>query len=317
MTKHVIGIDVGGTMIKGALFDSRGALIKKNSVPTRAEQGKDAFIENTATLIAALSSQDTKVSAIGLGIAGVIDKKRTTLYESPNLPLLKNFPVKKLLESAVSIPVFLENDANCAALGELWAGAGKGLDNFLFFTLGTGIGSGLICNGRLWAGEQGKAGEFGHMIVSPDGAQCACGKRGCLEAHASGSAITRMAKDALASGTASSLQALSAKSPETLTPEIIYREALSGDALCLEVYRTAARFLSIGISNVNNLLDIHTFIVGGGVSKAFHLVEDYFLDETRKRIFGGSRDKIKISVSLLGNDAGVYGGGYLASSSST
>ncbi|MEI6127389.1 MAG: ROK family protein, partial [Pseudomonadota bacterium] len=116
-------------------------------------------------------------------------------------------------------------------------------------------------------------------------------------------------------GTSSSLQALSTKNPEALTPEIIYREAVRGDALSLEVYRSAARFLSIGISNVNNLLDIHTFIVGGGVSKAFHLVEDYLLAETRRRIFDVSRDKIKISVSLLGNDAGVYGGGYLALSS--
>ncbi|MEI6125408.1 MAG: ROK family protein, partial [Pseudomonadota bacterium] len=157
MSSHVIGIDVGGTMIKGALFDSRGALINKDSLPTMADQGKDAFIKNAVTLIAALSGQGTKVSAVGLGLAGVIDKERSMLCESPNLPLLQDFPVRKLLESALSIPVFLENDANCAALGELWAGAGKGLENFLFFTVGTGIGSGLILNGRLWAGEQGKA----------------------------------------------------------------------------------------------------------------------------------------------------------------
>lgn len=312
MHKHIIGIDIGGTMIKGALFDRQGVLIKKESVPTADEGGQEQFIETIVSLAAILGSAVPAVASIGIGIAGVLDAKRTTLLESPNLPRLHELQLKQMLESKISVPVLLENDANCAALGELWAGAGRGVSNFLFFTLGTGIGSGLILNGRLWTGEQGKAGEFGHIIVNPLGALCACGKQGCLEAHASGSAITRMACEALARGDASSLQSLYRESSDALTPERIYLEARNGDVLCNAVYREAAQYLAIGIANVNNLLDIHTFIIGGGVSKAMHLVETYLLEEVTKRVFEVSRERIRISVSQLGNDAGVYGAGYMA-----
>jgi len=315
MNTTYIGIDVGGTMIKGGLFDGKGALVKKESVPTHADKGKDAFLENAASLVKSLQGHGEEVAAVGIGIAGVLDKKRTTLVESPNLPLLNSFPLKSLLEDRLHIPVFLENDANCAALGELWAGAGRGHDNFLLFTLGTGIGSGLILGGRLWTGEEGKAGEFGHMVVHPHGAQCLCGKRGCLEAHSSGTAVIRMARQALASGKASSLVRAFENNPGAITPESVYEEALKGDALCLDIYLEASLFLAVGISNINNVLDIHTFIVGGGVSSAFHLFEDNLLKEIKSRVFAASRDKITVFMSTLGNDAGIYGGGCLAAQS--
>lgn len=314
MDNYFIGIDVGGTMIKGALFDSRGKLIKKDSVATQANK-EERFFENIVSLIHLLQKGKGHVAALGIGLPGVLDKERETLIESPNLPNLHNVQIKKRLTTALDIPVFFENDANIAALGELWTGAGKGLTNFLLCTLGTGIGSGLILNGNLWTGEEGKAGEFGHMIVNPDGARCACGKRGCLEAHSSGTAITRMAKEALKSNRPSSLLNLYKGKPETLTPKIIYNEAKKGDALCLEIYMEAARYLAIGISSVNNLLDLHYFIVGGGVSKAFDIFENFLLQEIRKRVFTVSKDKIRILVSKLGNDAGIFGAGYLAKKS--
>jgi len=308
----VIGIDIGGTMIKGGLFDHQGACLQKNSIQTNVSLGIDCVIQNIIRLVRLLSTGARPPAAVGIGVAGVLDRARTTLLESPNLPQLHDIKLKKLLESEIHIPVVLENDANCAALGELWAGAGKNLDNFLFFTIGTGVGSGLILNGRLWMGEQGKAGEFGHLIVNPSGAHCACGKQGCLEAHASGSAITRLALEALTRGQESSLQTLFHVHQKSLTPELIYKEAAKGDSLCRSIYREAARFLAIGMSNVNNLLDIHHFIIGGGVSKALHLVEEYLLNETRQQVFSVSRDKIKISIASLGNDAGIYGAGYIA-----
>lgn len=313
MQQTIIGIDIGGTMIKGGLFDRQGVCLQKKSIPTDVSMGINRLMQNIITLVHLLTSDDRPPAVVGIGIAGILDRTRTILLESPNLPQLHDFKLKEMLEPELNIPVVLENDANCAALGELWAGAGRDLENFLFFTIGTGIGSGLILNGRLWPGEYGKAGEFGHVIVNPSGAQCACGKQGCLEAHASGSAITLLAQEALARGKPSSLQARFHDRPGELSPEIIYNEAQKGDLLCLAIYREAARFLAIGMSNVNNLLDIHHFIIGGGVSKAFHLLEDFLLNETRQRVFGVSRDKITISIATLGNAAGIYGAGYVAS----
>jgi len=312
MDGYTIGIDIGGTMIKGALFDLQGGLIRKDETSTKAEKGLEPFIENIVSFVNLFQKGTGKASSLGIGIAGVLDKERETLLESPNLPLLKNVPLKKLLESELGIPVFIENDANIAALGELWAGDGKGIDNFLLLTLGTGIGSGLILNGNLWTGETGKAGEFGHAVVNPEGAQCACGKKGCLEAHSSGSAMVRMAREALAKGRESSLQNLYKNNPDALTPKAIYTEAKNGDELCLEIFKEAARFLAIAISDVNNLLDIHNFIIGGGVSKASHIFEAGLREEVRKRVFSISKDKIRIIISKLGNDAGIFGAGYLA-----
>jgi glucokinase len=249
---------------------------------------------------------------MGVGIAGVIDQAREVLVESPNLPLLKNLFLKRKLEAVLGIPVFLENDANIAALGELWVGEGKGMDNFLLITLGTGIGSGLILNGELWTGEIGKGGEFGHVIVNPDGPYCACGNQGCLEAHSSGSAMVRIAKEALKQGRASSLQGLYQEDPQAVTPKAIYTEAKNGDALSLEIFQEAGRFLGIAIAGVNNLLDIHTFIIGGGVSKAAEIFEAGMIETVKKNVFASSRDKISVSLSKLGNDAGIFGAGYLA-----
>ena len=312
MNDYIIGIDIGGTMIKGASFDTGGGLLRKEETSTQAEKGPEKLIENIVSLAHLLQKSNGKSSAMGIGIAGVLNKERTVLLESPNLPLINNLPLKKLLESELNTPVFLENDANVAALGELWAGDGKGLDNFLLLTLGTGIGSGLILGGSLWTGETGKAGEFGHVIVNPQGAQCGCGKKGCLEAHSSGSAMTRMAREALAKGRDSSLQNLYKDNPDALTPKAIYTEAKNGDALCLDIFQEAARFLAIAISDVNNLLDIHNFIIGGGVSKAYHIFEGGLRGEVEKKVFNVSRDKIRITISKLGNDAGVFGAGYLA-----
>jgi len=310
MGSHVIGIDVGGTMIKGGLFDEHGTLIKKESIPTGKGDDQEHFIDAISSL-AGLLQKDGPASGLGMGAAGVIDRERTLLIESPNLPCLNNFPVKQMLERTLSMPVFIENDANVAALGERWAGSGKDESSFLLITLGTGIGSGLILNGSLWSGEKGKAGEFGHLVVNPDGALCACGKKGCLEAHASGTAIVRMAREELAAGGQTSLQP-SHDTPDGVTPEAVYREAKKGDRICADIYYTAARYLAVGIANVNNLLDIHHFILGGGVSKAFDLFADVLIKEIRCNVFSVSRDAVRVVVSRLGNDAGIYGAGYLA-----
>jgi len=304
------GIDIGGTMIKGALFNEHAELIKRFETPSFPDKDSDKFIKNIISFINSMTAQ--KISAVGIGIAGLLDPSREVLMESPNLPRLKNLPLKSRISAKLNMPVSIENDANIAALGELSAGEGKTIDNFLLMTMGTGLGSGLVMNRQLVIGESGKGGEFGHMIVQPDGELCGCGKKGCLEAYASGSAMIRMAKTALKQGRPSLLMDMYQKDPDLITPKAIYTAAEDNDALAQEIFRTTAKYLAIGISNVNNLLDIHTFIIGGGVSKASHIFREGLLHQVRDNVFAVSRDKIKIRISKLGNDAGILGAGYLA-----
>jgi glucokinase len=310
--KHIIGIDIGGTIIKGAVFTVEGKLVQASSIETQAYQGTERALSNLSSLVNALQEKGGGCSAIGIGVAGVLDAKKELLLQSPNLKNLENINLKNFLAEAVHLPVYLENDANAAALGEKWAGAGRDIENFLLITLGTGIGGGLVLNGDLWTGENGKAGEFGHMIVEQGGEPCACGKKGCLEAYSSGEAISRMAREALQSGACSSLKNLSAGSPDNIDAEMVYHAAQNGDTVATEIYRQVARYLATGVANVNNLLDIHHIILGGGVSKAFNLFAAVLIEEVKKQVFRISQDIIMIVPSQLGSEAGIYGAAYLA-----
>jgi len=312
MQEYCICIDIGGTMIKGALFGSDGMPLLKRSVETLADKGREAVLKNLTSLIHSLQSTDKRVLAVGIGVAGVLDPQKEALLQSPNITVLEHVPLKKMLSDALHLPVFLENDANAAALGEQWAGAGRELDNFLLITLGTGIGGGFILRGELWSGENGKAGEFGHIVVAADGEACACGKRGCLEAYSSATAIKRMAQDALRAGVCSGLQNLSGGDFPAIDAEMVHQAALQGDAVSLDIFKYMARYLAIGISNVNNLLDIHHFILGGAVSNAFEIFVPFLLEEVKRLVYQVSRNKISIRVAQLGNDAGVCGAAYLA-----
>jgi len=310
--KYIIGIDIGGTIIKGALFTAEGNLVQAASIETQAYQGTEKVLKNLLSLVNSLKEKERGCSAIGIGVAGVLDAKKERLLQSPNLKNLENINLKHFLVESVKLPAYLENDANAAALGEKWAGAGRNIENFLLITLGTGIGGGLVLHGDLWSGEHGKAGEFGHMIVEQGGAACACGKKGCLEAYSSGEAISRMAREALQSGACSSLKNLSSGNYDIIDAEMVYHAAQNGDAVAVEVYKRAAQYLAIGIANVNNLLDIHHIIIGGGVSKAFNLFAAVLIEEVKKQVFRISQDRIMIVPSQLGSEAGIYGAAYLA-----
>ena len=310
--KYIIGIDIGGTIIKGAVFSTQGRPVQASSIETQAYQGTEKALSNLLSLVNSLQEKGGRCSAIGIGVAGVLDAKKERLLQSPNLKNLENVNLKSFLAEAVQLPVYLENDANAAALGEQWAGAGRDIENFLLITLGTGIGSGLVLNGDLWTGENGKAGEFGHMIVEQGGEPCACGKKGCLEAYSSGEAISRMAREALQSGACSSLKNLSGGDLDHIDAEMVCHAAQNGDTVAIEVYRRAARYLAIGIANVNNLLDIHHVILGGGVSKAFNLFAAVLIEEVKRQVFRISQDRIIIVPSQLGSEAGIYGAAYLA-----
>lgn len=310
MNNCIIGLDIGGTAIKGALFTGSGEIAVKDQTATQHDRGPEYFIDSVCGFVRSLARGHV-VDAVGAGVAGIVDLDRTTLIEAPNMPGLRRVPLKLLLEDRLHCPVIIENDANAAALGELQAGAGRGLANFLFFTLGTGIGSGLVLNSRLWRGEQGRAGEFGHLTVYPEGALCGCGKRGCLEAHSSGTAIVRMAVDASRQHSDTELRC-HADTPAALTPEIVYQLARAGDAVCRDIFKSMARGLAIAIADVHNLLDIYTFIVGGGISRAYDLFCPMVMEDIDLRVFTSARGRIRLLRAELGNDAGVYGALYAA-----
>ncbi len=308
MHDYVIGVDIGGTIIKGALFNREGELLETVSCATQGSQGTETVLGNLLSLVNALRKQATTISAIGIGVAGILDVKKEVLLQSPNLKNLENTNLRTFLTEAAQIPVYLENDANAAALGEKWAGAGKQLENFLCITLGTGIGGGLILHHELWSGEMGKAGEFCHMIIEHGGIRCACGKNGCLEAYSSGEAMSRMAREALQNGACSRLKHLSGGDFTNVDAEMICHAARNGDPLAREIYQRAAAYLA----NVNNLLDIHHVILGGGVSKAFDVFAPFLREEIRRQVFITSRESIEVVPSVLGSAAGMYGAGYLA-----
>lgn len=312
MSQFVIGLDIGGTLIKGGLFDLTGSLLAKASQPTDSEKGLNGFLDSVLTLVDQLSRNLPQRPIIGIGVAGILDFSRTILIESPNLQFLNGIALRNLLMHYLSTPILLENDANCAALGELWVGSGKELDSFLLYTIGTGIGGGLVLNRKLWTGEKGKAGEFGHMIVNPNGALCKCGKKGCLEAEASGSAIVRLALDALRSGSSTRLRHCVKDKSDFVTPEQVYNVAREGDPLCLNILCQCAEYLAVAMSNVNNLLDIHHFIIGGGVGTAMSIVQEHLVAQMQRMVFSPSKGSIRLLMAYLGNDAGMYGAGFLA-----
>ncbi|MDC4224400.1 MAG: ROK family protein [Candidatus Manganitrophus sp.] len=193
----VIGIDLGGTYIKGAALDLTGQILSEGKIATEVAQGQERVLNNVTGLIADLCkmSGGRSLAGVGLGVPGALDFKEGRIIESPNFPGWDNFPIRSQVEKAVGVPVVIENDASAAAMGERWVGAAQNVDNFLLITLGTGVGGGLVLGGKLWPGETGKAGEIGHMKITPDGPPCGCGSTGCLEVYASSTALVRMAEE--------------------------------------------------------------------------------------------------------------------------
>lgn len=314
MGKYVIGIDLGGTFIKAAAFDFNGALLVRSRVATGVSKGKQKVVDNIVAAInsikGSLSGDD--LAALGIGVAGIIDVGNGAVVKSPNFPGWEGYALLEQLNRAVRKPVIIENDANASAMGEKWAGCARDMQNFLMITLGTGVGGGLVLNGELWRGEHGRAGEFGHMKVEIEGEPCGCGSDGCLETRCSAKAITRMALEAIKAGRATSLAEFFMGGQAGLDSEKIHRAALAGDAVAIEIYRTAATYLAMGISAVINLIDVTNFVIGGGVSKAFDLFAPQLRSEIARMVFGIDEKLIVIIKSQLGDDAGLYGSAYLA-----
>jgi glucokinase len=249
-----------------------------------------------------------RIAAISLAVPGTIDVQEGVVIKAPNVPCLDGFRLAAALAGELDWPATLENDANAAAIGEMWRGAGRGYTSIICVTLGTGVGGGIILNGELWRGANGSAAEIGHMAVDPfTGVPCACGSRGCLEGYASATAIVRMTREARPRYPNSLLH-----TSENLTAQTIYNAGLQGDELAVEVFRRMGVYLGIGLASLINLLNPEVIVIGGGVANGWELFDTHVQQQVLERAFPLPARSVRIVRAECGDDAGLLGAARLA-----
>jgi len=310
--RTTVGLDIGGTKINGGVVDSDGNVIARARRETPA-QDADAIAHEAADLIRELS-KDRDVVAAGVACAGFIDKSGATVLFAPNLAW-RDEPLKQRLESIADIPVIIENDANAAAWGEFTHGVGRDADDMVLVTVGTGIGGGVVVDGRLLRGAWGVAAELGHLRVVPDGIRCGCGNRGCWEQYASGNALVREARELVVSGTplAARLADLCGHDAAALKGADVTRAAMEGDPAALELLTDLGTWIGEGAASVAAVLDPELIVIGGGVADAGDLLLDPSRAAFRRQLTGrGHRPEAKFALASLGNDAGMIGAAALA-----
>ena len=313
-----VGLDLGGTNIKSAVLDETGKVLAKSSSPTNAADGPDAVIaamvRAAGNVVGQAQLDMAQVDYIGIGSPGPLDSNAGIVINAPNLPGFVDVPLRDRIAEATGRPAVLENDANAAAFGEYWAGAAKDPDirHVVMLTLGTGIGSGLIVGGRIVHGAFGNGGEGGHMILVPDGRECGCGQRGCLEAYASASRTARRAEEAIDAGEQSSLSELYEPDSRPLTAKEVFEAAAAGDRLAVDIVDATATHLGIACVNFCRLFDPQMILFAGGMI----LSGDFLFERIRKAFaentWSAAADHVRIEPALLGNDAGVIGAGAVA-----
>ena len=315
MARNRIGIDVGGTNVKIALINSEGKILYSNSVPTRAEMGYEYTVNNIKQAIKDLinTTNATNIEGIGFDFPGQIDYKNGIVRLAPNIPGWVDIPIAKIIENEFKIPTKIDNDVHCAALGELNFGAGKCCENFICMTVGTGIGSGIVINGKLVRGAANAAGELGHIkLQMNEGPLCGCGDYGCLEAFASGPSIVKMAKEYLLGGKSTKYQELAGK--EEITPHIVAQAALEGDPVAQQIFTKMGEYIGFGLSSVINLLNPERIIIGGGVANAGDILLEPIRETIKKRAMKVAGSSVEIVPAQLGNNAGMIGASLLIES---
>lgn len=313
MTKR-IGIDVGGTNVKIALVDGDGKIIYSNSVPTYAQMGYEYTVNNIKQAIKDLMKEtntDSKdIQGIGFDFPGQVDCKTGVVKNAPNIPGWVNVPIAQMIEEEFNIPTRIDNDVRCAALGELKFGAGRGCENFVCITVGTGIGSGLVINGKVVRGAANAAGEIGHIkLQMEEGPLCGCGDSGCLEAFASGPSIVAMAQEYLKGGKSAKFRELAGDGE--ITPYIVAKAAEAGDPVAKRIFEKMGYYIGMGLTSVINLLNPEKIIIGGGVAECGELLLNPIRKTINARAMAVQRDSVEIVPAQLGNSAGVIGASML------
>ncbi len=311
MGRVVIGVDLGGTNLRTAILSPDGNILDRHKEATHAADGWEKvvarLIENIKRQRESAIQQGFDVAAVGVGAPGVIQADKGIVVKSPNFPDWNNLPLKDQLEKALGTPVFLENDANAAALGEQWRGAGRGIRSMILLTLGTGVGGGIILDNKIWHGADGMAGEIGHMTLIPDGRPCTCGNTGCLEMYSSARGIVQSFREALektSGGVPDQLKQISS--------EQVYEAAGAGNKIAVQVMKDMGRVLGIGIASLINIFNPERIVIGGGVKDAWPLFIGATREEIMKRAFAVPAKRTEIVPSQLGDDAGMVGAAAVA-----
>ncbi|WP_169091106.1 ROK family glucokinase [Paenibacillus sp. PL91] len=305
--KIYVGVDVGGTAIKVGICNADGQLLHTYEGPTEASKGTDTILQNIAKYVRQIVAESDydweRVDGVGVGIAGFLDIPNGIVKFAPNLKI-ENVNLKAYLEQELDKTVKVNNDANVAALGEAWGGAGKGIGHCVCYTLGTGVGGGIIIEGKIVEGYMGMAGELGHMAIVPDleAIQCGCGKMGCLETVSSATGIIRMAKDAVERGDRTSLSQV-----EDIMAKDVLDAAKAGDEVATRIVNRAAYYLGKSMAMIAIVLNPQYFIIGGGVSKAGDFLFDQIREVFEKHTQDQAKENVKIVAATLGNNAGVVG----------
>jgi glucokinase len=312
--KVFLGIDVGGTNVKLAVVGAGGAVHARGVLETKAEEGPRKAFERISSSVATLVRfrRNVEVVAAGVGCAGLVNPAKGWLHASPNLTEWENSPLGRISRRALGVYTIVENDANSAAYGEFTAGACRGVKNLVFITLGTGVGGGVITEGRLLRGARNYAAEVGHTAVSADGPRCRCGSRGCLEAYVGTYGLLRSARERMKEKGTGLLAGWVGREKRRLTPHLIFEAARRRDPAARAVVKQAGENLGVGIASLINIFNPEAVVVGGGVAESFDLLRPHVERVVRRRAFAESARLAKIVPSRLGNDATAVGAAMLA-----
>ncbi|MBI5756661.1 MAG: ROK family protein [Nitrospirae bacterium] len=312
----VIGIDLGGSAIRLSTVTKRGRIINPRRIGIAGRRYKDhiltSIIYNVLDIKSLENTRRNKVVAVGIGSPGIIDFSKGTIISSPNFPDWKDVPLRSLLERSLDLPVTLENDANAAAFGEKWKGAGRGVNSLICMTMGTGIGGGIILNGNIWHGAHGMGGEVGHMTVNPEGPLCNCGNNGCLEAYSSATGMVRSAVESINGGKRTILIKLSGGDNNKITAKMIHEAALQGDSVSINILTEAGKYLGIAIASLMHILNPEMIVLTGAVTGAWDFFMPAAKKEVEKRAYKAMVEKTKIVPGMLIDSAGIVGAAGLA-----
>lgn len=300
MAPYSIGVDLGGTNLRVAAIDAEGQVMNRISLPANYEAGPEHVVSDIVAGVVWIRGHcgSEALRGVGIGVPGFIDMRRGVVVGAANLPGFEGFPIRDEIQRQLSTNIFLENDANAAALGEMWMGAGQNFKDLILLTLGTGIGGGIVIDGKVLHGTQGMAGEFGHMTVFPEGNPCGCGNYGCLEKHASASAIAAMGK-------------MMHFGKDINSAADVFELATAGNPRALMVFEAMGRALGIALANLMNVFNFPLYLLSGGPLPAWHFFAPPMFTEIKRRSFTYERTNPRVEKALLGGDAGLFGAAYL------
>ncbi|MGH7562025.1 MAG: ROK family protein [Gemmatimonadales bacterium] len=311
--RYILGIDIGGTnLVVGAVTEDgrtvRGLVTEATGAPDGPDVVIDRIVRMARDVLQQTRGEDREAQFLGVGVGapGPLDRKSGIVLLTPNLRWT-NMPLRDRIQSALDMPTALENDANCAMLGEHWVGAARGATHAVCFTIGTGIGGGLVVDGRLVHGAADVAGEVGHMTIEVNGRRCGCGNDGCLEAYASGPAIARRSIEAIDAGASSEMPVLVNGEVSTITAQTVFEAAQAGDPLADEIVRDTAKYLGVGVANLVNLLNPEVVVICGGVTRAGDHLFTPLRREVARRAFKPAVQSCRIVPGELPGTAGVVG----------